>query len=325
MNRSHTQYIEEWLLNISYITFEDFCNLTWICDWELNWQVVLDIWALINDIWVRLARWNPQWNFFHIDPVFMHWVNWIKESVITTLSWELNHSSELLSLLDSKNQEKEQLILEETKKYVDRVNILSQYYKDVEKWRDKNITRIWWVWEVLPIREWKVDKIIVSWFLYKAKRLDLIMTEIHRVLNNNWKLIIVDYNINNGLEKYFKQAWLTITKKWESFFCIKLNKWDVLKFKKTIEENDVNTLPEDILLDENSWLHTNVMRKILNILLWNNIKFPTNMFDLPLQLIYDLRNPTHKMIEERWVPPMELLKLVSPLSEKAYHFYKKYI
>lgn len=273
---SRCKFLLESLSNKSHITFEDFSCLTWFDEWELNWKVVLDIWTWLNDIWVNLARQNSEGVFFHLDPAYMYWYDWMVHNALETMRREysrvfsfMGSSFEKCVLWFEDIKEKKDEIMVKTENLIKTSTILNQFLWDVESNKDQNIHRIAWVWEVLPIGQWKVDYVIMSGFLYASKRPDLVISEVERVLNDDWELIIVDYNNDSKILLNLEKVWIEVFKKWETFFCAKIKLNDLSKLNSLFEETNEKLTDfsdqvrefeklmisklEELFMDWNSW------------------------------------------------------------------------
>lgn len=273
---SRCNFLVESLSNKSHITFEDFLYLTWFDEWELNWKVVLDIWTWLNDIWIKLARKNSEGVFFHLDPAYMYWYDWMVQRALKTMRAEyskvfsyMGSSFEQWVMWFEDIKEKKDEIMVKTENLIKTSTVLNQFLSDVESWKDPNIHRIAWVWEVLPIGQWKVDYVIMSGFLYASKRPDLVISEVERVLNDDWELIIVDYNNDSKILFNLEKAWIEMIKKWETFFCAKIKLNDLSKLNSVFEETNEKLTDfsdqvrefeklmisklEELFMDWNSW------------------------------------------------------------------------
>ena len=227
---------------LSHLRIWGFLNLTWIKKWELNWKIVLDIWTWLGDIWIKLAEQNKKSSFIHLDPTYEESIRDMKVYFIHTIEQILKKNFD--SIIDMVKRDlmlgEDQINLEsEILKIRENTTIWNTFFNSLEKKVNKNITRIAWVAQEIPIKNWIIDKVIITCFLKNAHAIDLLMKEIYRVLNNNWELIIVDYNSNRELFHYLKKAWLKITNTWERFLCIKISKNEILKLIKVIQKTNL--------------------------------------------------------------------------------------
>lgn len=228
-------------LSLWYIDYDDLFWRTGLWNLDFTNKTVLDIWAWLSDISLKLAWKNPKWNFILLDPIY----NWnqkdfeimLNNTFISILHQEFQIMSRQfetniwkilswdLTYLDTKIIDFMSLIRSKTLQ-------LTNFKKNLN-----NISKVSSYWEKLPFQEKSIDVALMVTYFYNLKeesKIDL-LNQLLLVLKDDWFIILSDY-LRSYYKKIIEKMWINYEFVNDKYFWIKLPKNKIEEFKEELEK-----------------------------------------------------------------------------------------